>query len=327
MSDNTREKIRDIEGLVTFDIGGRGTIKALYESAMAKQGDYPILLAAKTIRERLGDSKIALICTGFQVPPTFIQETDGPIGAISLARGLNRLCNANSIIVAEARIFPILQSVAYASGLNVVRREDLKKAKHAVALEEFPLTKSRAGQSAQEILEQYEIGVAVAIEKAGWNDAGVYHNMKGLDISKPHSRVEVLFEEAKRRGIPTIGIGDGGNEVGMGKIRETVKAVVPFGSKCACPCGRGIAADFDSDILVTATVSNWGAHAIVAALSVLAGADFLHTPEMEENMLRAAAKSGAIDAIGGWANGDCDGISLGTHASIVRMVREIMLRA
>jgi hypothetical protein len=34
--------------------------------------------------------------------------------------------------------------------------------------------------------------------------------------------MDYLFEEAKRRGILTIGIGDLGNELGMGYIKEAI---------------------------------------------------------------------------------------------------------
>jgi len=137
---------------------------------------------------------------------------------------------------------------------------------------------------------------------------------------------ESLLEEAKRRGVPSIGIGDGGNEIGMGKIKETVKKVVPYGLECSCGCGKGIAADFETDILVVATVSNWGAHAIIAALSLLTEKVLLHSPEVESKMLLEAAKEGAIDAMSGYASGDCDGISLATHLSILQIMRAIISR-
>lgn len=318
------EKARDIERLITLDIGRRGIIQPLYESALSVQGGYPVLLAAKKVKEVLLEGGCALIITGFLAPPLFIQETDGPIGAISLVQGFDRSCAANSVIVAEKEALPILRSVAYATGLNVVKPQDIKKGKHAIILLEFPTEKERAEERAKQIIEEYAPAVIISVEKAGANEVKVYHNMKGYDISEHAAKVESLLEEARKRGIPSIGIGDGGNEIGTGKIKETVKKVVPYGSSCVCGCGKGIAAEFETDVLVVATVSNWGAHAIIAALSLLTGKDLLHSPELENRMLLEAAREGAIDAMSGYANGDCDGISVAIHFSVVQIIEEII---
>ena len=56
----------------------------------------------------------------------------------------------------------------------------------------------------------------------------------------------------------TIGIGDGGNEIGMGKVLEKVAANVQYGSEIACTVA--------SDYLVTAGVSNWGGFALAKAI-------------------------------------------------------------
>lgn len=318
------EKVRDIERLITLDIGGRGIVQPLYERAASLLGEYPSLLAAKIAREALSEGGCAMITTGFLAPPLFIQETDGPVGAISLAKGFDQFSSANSIIVAEKETLPILRAVGYASGLNVVRPEDIKRAKHAITLLEFPVEREVAEKKAREIIENYKPSLIISVEKVGANEAEIYHNMKGYDISRHAAKVENLLEEAKKKSIPSIGIGDGGNEIGMGKIKETVKKIVPYGSKCQCECQKGIAADFETDVLVVATVSNWGAHAIIAVLSLLAARDFLHSPEVESRMLSEAARGGAIDAMSGYANGDCDGISSATHSSIVQIMKEII---
>jgi hypothetical protein len=151
------------------------------------------------------------------VPPLFIQETDGSIGAISVVQGFDRFCAANSVIMAEKEALPILRSVAYAVGLNVVKPQDIKKGKHAIVLLEFSTAKGRAEERAKQIVEEYAPAVIISVEKAGANKAKAYHNMKGYDISGHAARVESLFEEARKREIPSIGIGDSGNEIGMGK--------------------------------------------------------------------------------------------------------------
>ncbi len=61
--------------------------------------------------------------------------------------------------------------------------------------------------------------------------------------------------------LTSIGIGDGGNEVGMGKIFDTiVGSSIPNASQIACT----VAADH----LIVCSVSNWGGYALAAAVSL-----------------------------------------------------------
>ena len=61
------------------------------------------------------------------------------------------------------------------------------------------------------------------------------------------------------RSCPTIAIGDGGNEIGMGNIAETLSQLDIRASKTHC------------DELLVADVSNWAAHGLIALLAVMAG--------------------------------------------------------
>lgn len=70
-----------------------------------------------------------------------------------------------------------------------------------------------------------------------------------------------LFSAYKSGKITTVGIGDGGNEIGMGKVHQRVIEHIQN--------GRIIASAVATDHLVTAGVSNWGGSALVAALHVL----------------------------------------------------------
>ena len=53
----------------------------------------------------------------------------------------------------------------------------------------------------------------IAIEREGITPRGTYHNMLGQDYSEGRARIDYLVEEAGKRHIPTIGVGDGGNEI------------------------------------------------------------------------------------------------------------------
>jgi hypothetical protein len=74
-----------IDRLITLDLRARGVIYKLYEGAR-KLTDIPLTLAAtQRIKEVVKKGDTVLITTGFRVPPSNIQETDGPLGAAAIA--------------------------------------------------------------------------------------------------------------------------------------------------------------------------------------------------------------------------------------------------
>ncbi|KAI3367993.1 hypothetical protein L3Q82_026816 [Scortum barcoo] len=102
----------------------------------------------------------------------------------------------------------------------------------------------------------------VAIERSGRAEDGNYYNMRGINIKDLVDPIDNLFIAAKDiQGITTTGIGDGGNELGMGKVKEKVKSQMPNGSLVAC--------DVPADYAVTAGVSNWGGYAVACGLYLL----------------------------------------------------------
>ncbi len=78
------------------------------------------------------------------------------------------------------------------------------------------------------------------------------HSMRGLDLTGQTSPAHLLFEEASRLEPPltTIGIGDGGNEIGMGKITwDVIRRNIKYGGRIACRIA--------TDYLIVAGISNW----------------------------------------------------------------------
>src|SRR5258705_140784 len=57
----------------------------------------------------------------------------------------------------------------------------------------------------------------VAIERPGRARDGTYRNMRGADVSAWNARIDELFVRPGR--VTTVGVGDGGNEIGMGNVR------------------------------------------------------------------------------------------------------------
>ena len=89
------------------------------------------------------------------------------------------------------------------------------------------------------------------------------------------------------RQYATIAVGDGGNELGFGKLKAELAARVTHGELIFCTTA--------ADHVIPAGISNWGALALVAALSLLSGRLLLRPPEHEHAVLQALFAAGAVD--------------------------------
>lgn len=326
MDENIEYIGEGIDRLVTLDVRARGVIYNLYDAAR-KLVDSPLTLtAARRIVETVKDGDTVIITTGFRVLPQKVQETDGPLGAAALAKSLIKAFNANPIVVIEEPSREIMASTLRALGINPVMNEaDFKKGENSVLILDFPFELENAIEAAKRIVEKYKPSLVFATEKAGRNVKGEYHTMRGVNISSFHAKIEPLIEEARSRGILTIGVGDGGNEVGMGNIREAIEKFVPYAKECQCPCKGGIAAESKVDLLVVASISNWGVYGIEACIAALTeNMEALHTAEEEEEMLRNSIKAGAVDGVTSKPELSVDSAPLKVHTSIIRILEGLI---
>jgi hypothetical protein len=329
MKGNTRYTGEGIDRIVTLDVRARGVIYNLYAAARRLVVGPLSMSAAQRIVEATRKAGTVVITTGFIVLPQKVQETDGPIGAAALARALNVAFNVNPILITEEQTGKILASTLRALQMDVRTSEKEFRAgkKNSVLVLSFPLELVEAVKEAKRILDEYMPVLVLGIEKAGRNSKGEYHTMKGQNISSFHAKVEPLIEEAKKRSILTMGIGDGGNEVGMGNIRETVRNFVPYAKVCQCPCKVGIAADSKVDLLVAASVSNWGAYGIEACMAFLTGKpEVLHTPRQEALMLKRAVEAGAVDGVTGKQEYSVDHVPLKINLSVIKILEGLICK-
>jgi hypothetical protein len=114
----------------------------------------------------------------------------------------------------------------------------------------------------------------------------------------------------------TIGVGDGGNEIGMGNVRARLVRESPLMAR--------IASVVRVDHLVVAGTSNWGAYGIVAGLSRLSGHLLLHTPAVERRLIEACVAAGAVDGLRRWSKPTVDGLDLDVHAGVVELLRRLI---
>jgi hypothetical protein len=305
-----------IDRLITIDVSGRGVIYKLYDAARSQSGKPLTLNAADTMMTKLEEGDIVMITTGFRVLPDMIQETDGPLGAASIAKALTFL-KVRPIIVTERESFGIIRAALSSLGLREAR--DLEELRaDSYMLISFPYEISEAEKEAERLIAKYNPSIFLSIEKAGMAENGRYHTMRGYDITDFHIKVEALLERAKKSGALTIAIGDGGNEIGMGNIREAVRRNVPNGER--------IASISTVDRLICAAVSNWGGYGLSAALSILSIKEALHTPEQEELMLKNVVEAGAVDGITGKREKSVDNIPMKVHSSVIRILEGFIRR-
>lgn len=324
-----------IDRLINLDIGGRG-VEKLYPVARDIVGA-PLAMAAARRLSGFESGDIVLFTTGSVsrawVSPN-IGENDGPIGTAVLARTLQRAFGVVPVVTAEATLQRGICAVLQAAGFSVVSLEEAQRAsqpggKIAVAVFlPFPTDDGEAEAAAGPLLDRLQPRAAVAIERAGRNSLGVYHNMRGVDFGMGRARTDLLFEEAQSRNIPLMAVGDGGNEIGMGMVTEAVRKFVPYGRTCQCPCGGGIAARTSADVLVTAAVSNWGCYAIADCIAVLRkDPRLLHSVQLEKQLLLASVHGGLINAGEGVVDTGVDGLPMEVHIAVVQLLHVMASKA
>jgi hypothetical protein len=333
-SDIYREIAESVDRLITVDLPFRAVARKLYADARQKKGAPLTLLAAEILRDSVGRQQTVLIATGWPDRPHIgpqIAETDGPPGAVSLGMALHRSNLAVPIFLIEEQLVEAMEVVATAAGFKTLTPDealaaaDSRAPLHAAAVQRFPIDDSEAREVSKKLLDGLAPQAVVVIEKGGMNDKGVIHTSRGDDTTTHMAKVDRLVQLASKRAIPTIGIGDGGNEIGMGVIADELRRWLPYGNRCRCGCGSGIVPVTQTDLLVPAAVSNWGAYGIAAMLALMTGnEEVLHTPAMEQRILESCIRAGFIDGGSGYVNGGADALPMEIHVSITALLRELV---
>jgi D-glutamate cyclase len=303
----------------------RNITKELYEAARALQGEPLTYLAARELLERVTPRSAVVICAGFFDPPSMIDEADGPLGAALLARSLCVALDATPVVVTEVANMGRMAQLLQAAGLEVVGLDLARVTPFKAAVMPLPIAPRRAEQVVERIFELAEPSAVVTIEKPSPNVKGAYHTGVGLNVTDLVGKVSFLTGAARRRGVPSIGLGDGGNEVGMGRILEACREILPTGADCGCPCGGGIAAATETDILVVGAVANWASYGIEACLAAaLEMPEALHSLAEERRVTEAASRAGLIDPTTGLANGWVDGTPPICSESMLELMRQMV---
>ena len=249
------------------------------------RGAVPAGYCARAARLLLENKGRVLIGTGFPVGGSF--ETDGPIGAIALYRVLERLGHEAIFVCAP----PISKVLA----------DDFR------TLEVPILSWDATRPIVESALADIQPSVIVSIERPGVAKDGRYYNMRGKDISDHLAKFDLFFDLCE---CPTIGVGDGGNEIGMGNVITELAhlPIIPSVTRC--------------DELVIATVSNWGVYGIIAAMSRELHQDLFRLFDPVQ-IARHLVGRGAVDGKTGFAECSEDGFPPEVGLSIIAQLREL----
>jgi hypothetical protein len=291
---HSRLVVDDIERLIQVDVGRHVT--TLFEAAGGGLWSAASALAA-TPSARVG------LITGFYVPlgSPPAAETDGPVGAALLAKGLAEVgipCRLATDEPCRSACAAALTG-AEAPGVPV----DATDVAATIA------TWRRAG-----------ITHAISIERCGRSADGSPRNMRGLDISSYTAPFDELFAAGPWE---TIAIGDGGNEIGMGSLpRELIARHVDHGETIACVT--------PARHLIVAGVSNWGAYALLGALAALRP-DWRERllacldEKLDKAILEATVNNGpAVDGVSRLHTMTVDNLDMAIHHSKLQEIRSLV---
>jgi hypothetical protein len=341
---NVEERLTAILEIVQEDVNDRGLRTDPADNLITRtNGDFQG--ACRSIAQTA--QPVVFIVTGFFIahaqPPC--GETDGPLGAVFLARALLPL-GAKVALVTDSFCAPALKAGLAACGLEStcpvltlpppthpwdtwvaidwqrqLRGEgQFPPLTHLIALERVGPSHTPESLKAQGAGDAAVNRFSEEVPREAWDRC---HSMRGRDITAHMAPAHLLFEAAARepRPITTIGIGDGGNEIGMGKVPwDVIRRNIPRGELVACRV--------PTDHLIVAGISNWGAYALAAGVALLRGqrlAAELFDVERERDLLRVMVEKGPlVDPLAGRPAVSVDGLSFDEYARPLRAFQQLV---
>ena len=236
-----------------------------------------------------------LITTGFYISMRGAPEADGPPGALAIGRALEAM-GRRAVYITDHYTAPILRPFVEAESQVI----------------DFPIADDAASRRyAEELLATLEPSLLISIERCAMDREGRYLNMRGVDISEHTAKLDYLFHQHPR----SIGIGDGGNEIGMGNVASFIPQVEKLPPS---PAVTG------ATHLVISSTSNWGGYGLVAAMSRIVGQDLLPAGPEEDDLIRRMVDLGAVDGIIGASQYTVDTMTIEEHGSALRSLRRML---
>lgn len=248
------------------------------------------------------------IVTGAAVPVHMpLGENDGPFGSVVLAGVLERIGHHVTIYTDPECAGPIralLTRAGQATGLVELHRDD-------------------PGQQEKAALD---CDTLIAVERLGGNPNGHIYGMTATARDGFRAKVDRMFLAHAGLGRLSLGVGDGGNEIGFGAVRNELVRLLPHINQAdRTPCGGGVFSAVPTSRLVVGSTSNLAAYAVWAALALQRNdVSLCHTPEEELALHHVGVGLGLADGGGGGIIASTDGIPVEANAAIVLLMRSIV---
>ncbi|HVW02824.1 MAG TPA: glutamate cyclase domain-containing protein [Planctomycetaceae bacterium] len=328
--------IDQFETLIRRDPARRGLIGADDHWGMLCPGHLSAAAADLAAFAR----RVAIV-TGFYIPrgEPVSAETDGPLGAALLAAALREV-EIDACLVTDQNCASAVRAAAEANGLTT---DDVWSAPldreswvdgffsdgpghgltHLIAIER--VGPSHTPESLQQQPRKGPVPLAEFQSKVSPDDFNHCHNMRGERIDAWTGAMHQLFEKRPDTppGMKTVGIGDGGNEIGMGCIpwEELARRLEgEIGAKIPCR----IATDWN----IISGTSNWGGYALAAAVLLLRGETERLRPfdrEQQRHALEYLVEHGpAVDGVTRRREATVDGLPFLTYIQPWEGIRRLL---
>jgi hypothetical protein len=324
----THPDLTDIRDLIQVDPGGRGLATDRGDNLFNACAD-DFAAACQSLAE--SERARLVVVTGFYIahaePPC--GETDGPLGAVFLARALLPL-GIEVAMATDGYCVGALQVGLEACGL--AQRVDIfnldvepsaclrNSPTHLIALERVGPNHTPQSVLAQPGATKADAAAFERLVTANQHDR--CYSLRGRDLTAHTRPAHRLFELAAAQApLTTIGIGDGGNEIGMGKIRwDTIRRNIANGGLIACRV--------PTDHLIVCGVSNWGAYGLAAGVRLLRDAPHdpkLFDAENERALLEKMVRNGPlVDGLSGKRTTTVDGLAFDDYAAVLVRLEQIL---
>jgi hypothetical protein len=344
----------ELDAIVRRDPAGRGL--ASYRGASAPRGlGYGALRGAAEDLAQRGE-RVAIV-TGFcivdAIPPA--AETDGPPGALYLARAL-AACGIGVVLISDAYGAPLLRAGidemrlaatdveiivwpgvlqgppgrTLESPRTLAQREQfaadflasqrIRGLTHVIATERVGPSHTPSSMAAED-----EATRAMFLAETSADERGACHNMRGMNIDGFTAPTHDLFDfiAARRLPIVTIGIGDGGNEIGMGSFSwSELREAVRTGPAATIACRVAV------DHAIVAGVSDWGAYGLALATAALrCGSEIAAawTIDSQRRLVERLVAQGAVDGVTKQCKAGVDGLALDAYLEPLADLRRLFL--
>lgn len=326
-----------LDRLATIDFHGRGIVLPIYEAVRRAEGGLPLTYSfARGLIEKSSPGSSAVVATGFMIRRAMQPETDGLTGSAYLASVLARGLGLVPVLMCEQEAGRAACASFEAAGLSRISASSLSEASEhpdgSYIYNPLPAGESAQGAicfaEAVGALDSLEPCLFLTVERAGMNEKGVAHTTFGMSLTDISAKMDLVMEKLASKHVPTFAVGDMGNELGMGKARTMVEEITPFGRRCNCGCGGGVAAFREADFTMMGSVSDDACYCIGASLAEQLGRpELLPDPAIVEATLAASVRNGAVDGLTARNELSIDMLDWKEHSRLISLIRAQVLNA